>query len=208
MMIQIPFFGVMTIFKLSHLILSPFKKKVMMTPQSQKVNSRLLMRNLIWYLSLPNLLQAVLILRQLLRLSLKLLLQSMLQILPKLTKLLKIQKQHARKRPKKINKLIFDAQSFMSTFQTLFGKNIAKANAFITSLGTTLWTEKDALEKVCTSIQPDNTKFQTSLSSKICKLHEDLAMEKKITNEELHSQRKCLTLGYHWVSWFSNHDHC
>lgn len=71
----------------------------------------------------------------------------------------------------------------MSTFQTLFGKNIAKENAFITSLGTTLWTEKDALEKVCTSIQPDNTKFQTSLSSKIYKLHEDLAMEKKITDE-------------------------
>ena len=61
--------------------------------------------------------------------------------------------------------------------------NTAKENAVVTSLGTIFRTEKDALEKVCTGIQSDNTEFHTSISSEIAKLHEDLTLENKITDE-------------------------
>ena len=65
----------------------------------------------------------------------------------------------------KVEKLISDAQTFMGTFQTSFEVNMAKKNQVISSLGTTLHIEKDALEKDCTCIQSDNAEFDTSISS-------------------------------------------
>lgn len=61
-----------------------------------------------------------------------------------------------------------------------FETNTAKANAVIISLGNTLRTEKDALENVHTSNQSDNSELNTSISSKIEKLQDDLAIESKI----------------------------
>ncbi|CAI9269824.1 unnamed protein product [Lactuca saligna] len=84
---------------------------------------------------------------------------------------------------KKVDKLITDARSFMSTFQNSFEMNNAKVNVVITSLGSTLHIEKDHLEPVRTGIKIDNSKFHSSISSKIDKLHEDLAMENKIMDK-------------------------
>ncbi|CAI9282331.1 unnamed protein product [Lactuca saligna] len=56
---------------------------------------------------------------------------------------------------KKVEKLIYDAQMFMGTFQTSFEVNMPKENQVISSLGTTLHIEKDALEKVCTEEDDD-----------------------------------------------------
>ncbi|CAI9263909.1 unnamed protein product [Lactuca saligna] len=75
------------------------------------------------------------------------------------------------------------SEPITSNPKTSFESNTTKANAVITSLGSTLRTEKDALEQVLTSIQSTNTEFQSSLSSKIEKLHEDFAMENKIMDD-------------------------
>ncbi|CAI9285847.1 unnamed protein product [Lactuca saligna] len=83
----------------------------------------------------------------------------------------------------KVDKQISDARSFMSTFQNSFETNTAKANAMITSLGSTLRTEKDHIENVCTGIKTNNTEFHSSISSKIDKLHEDLAIKNKIMHK-------------------------
>ena len=67
----------------------------------------------------------------------------------------------------------------MSTFQISFETNIAKGNEVITILGCTLFTEKDHPENVRTGFKTKNTEFHSSISSKIDKLHEDLAIENK-----------------------------
>ena len=47
---------------------------------------------------------------------------------------------------KKVDKLISDAQVFMEQFQSAFESNTAKANEVISSLGSTLKTEKAKLQ--------------------------------------------------------------
>lgn len=71
----------------------------------------------------------------------------------------------------------------MGNFRTSFETNTTKENQVITSLGSTLHTDKVALDMIRTDLQTDNTEFQTSISSKIEKLQEDLAMENKIMDE-------------------------
>ncbi|CAI9260277.1 unnamed protein product [Lactuca saligna] len=61
-----------------------------------------------------------------------------------------------------------------------FESNTAKTNEVISSLGSTLKTEKEKLEVVCTSLQTDYVEFNSSIISKIIKLQDDLAMERKI----------------------------
>ncbi|CAI9288156.1 unnamed protein product [Lactuca saligna] len=76
----------------------------------------------------------------------------------------------------KVDKLINDAQTFILKFQTSFKTNISKANAIIANLGSSLKTEKEALEKVRTGLQKDKSNFQATISSQIEKLHVKLAM--------------------------------
>lgn len=71
----------------------------------------------------------------------------------------------------------------MLKFQTSFENNTAKANTLIDNLGSSLKIVKEALEKVRTFLQKDNTIFQAIIYSQIEKLHTDLAMENKIVNE-------------------------
>ncbi|CAI9299228.1 unnamed protein product [Lactuca saligna] len=84
---------------------------------------------------------------------------------------------------KKFDKLINDARYFMRTFHNSFETNTANANTLISSLGSALHTEKDKLEEVGTGIQFDNSELNSSISSKIDKLHEDLEMENKIMDQ-------------------------
>lgn len=56
----------------------------------------------------------------------------------------------------KVDKLITHAQAFMSTFQSSFKSNIAKANEAISCLSVSLHTKNEALEKVHTGIKSDN----------------------------------------------------
>ena len=55
-----------------------------------------------------------------------------------------------------------------------------KANEVISSLGSTLKIEKAKLEEVRIGLQSDHAEFNSSISSKITKLQDDLAMESKI----------------------------
>ncbi|CAI9261279.1 unnamed protein product [Lactuca saligna] len=68
----------------------------------------------------------------------------------------------------------------MSTFQTSFDSTVAKANESISSLSTYLRTEKEALEKVLTNIKAYYSELNSSITSKIEKLQDDLATESKI----------------------------
>ena len=57
------------------------------------------------------------------------------------------------------------------------------ANEVISSLGSTIFTKKDALEKGRTGTQSNNSKINPSITSKIEKLHEDLAIENAIMDK-------------------------
>ncbi|CAI9281328.1 unnamed protein product [Lactuca saligna] len=81
---------------------------------------------------------------------------------------------------KKVNKLITDARVFMEKFQSSFESNTAKANEVISSLGSTLKIEKVKLQEVHTGLKTDHAEFNSSISSMISKLQDDLALERKI----------------------------
>ncbi|CAI9282769.1 unnamed protein product [Lactuca saligna] len=80
----------------------------------------------------------------------------------------------------KIDKLITDAMVFMEKFQSFFESNTTKVNEVISSLGSTLKTEKAKLQEVCTGLTTNHAQFNTSISSQISKLHDDLKMESTI----------------------------
>ncbi|CAI9299727.1 unnamed protein product [Lactuca saligna] len=84
---------------------------------------------------------------------------------------------------KKVDKLISDARSFMRTFQSSNEINTTKVNAVISNLSSSLKTEMEALTHVRTGLQHDNNEFQNTISSKIDKLHNELAMENKIVDQ-------------------------
>lgn len=83
----------------------------------------------------------------------------------------------------KVKKLLCEVTTFMGTFQNPFELSNTNANKVISSLGETLQTEKTALAKVRTEIKNDHAKLQTSITSKLDKLQEDLAIQKKIMDE-------------------------
>ncbi|CAI9288313.1 unnamed protein product [Lactuca saligna] len=63
----------------------------------------------------------------------------------------------------------------MENFQSLFESNIAKANEVISSLGSTLKMEKAKLKQAHSGLEKDNVELNSSISSKIMKLQDDLA---------------------------------
>ena len=65
----------------------------------------------------------------------------------------------------------------MVDFRRSSDKSTEAANKVITSLGSTLQTEKAVLSKVHTEIQVDNAELQTSITTQLDKLQEDLAIE-------------------------------
>ncbi|CAI9283909.1 unnamed protein product [Lactuca saligna] len=81
---------------------------------------------------------------------------------------------------KKVNKLINDDWSFMSAFQRSFDSNTTKSYEVISRLGSSLHTEKEKLKEVRTGLQIDNVELNSSITSKIVKLQDDLATESTI----------------------------
>ncbi|CAI9303284.1 unnamed protein product [Lactuca saligna] len=65
-------------------------------------------------------------------------------------------------------------------FQSSLESNTVKANEVISSLGSTLKTEKAKLQDVSFGLKSNHDEFQSSISLKITKLQNDLAMESKI----------------------------
>ncbi|CAI9263693.1 unnamed protein product [Lactuca saligna] len=63
---------------------------------------------------------------------------------------------------------------------TTYNNNISSMNEALQNLGAMLKTEKINLEKIRTGLQQDHSLFQTSLTSQITKLQDDLAMENKV----------------------------
>ncbi|CAI9298866.1 unnamed protein product [Lactuca saligna] len=68
----------------------------------------------------------------------------------------------------------------MEKFQSSFESNTAKADKVISIMGSTLKIEKEKLQEVRTGHKSDHDDFQTSISSKIYKIQDDLTMERKI----------------------------
>lgn len=83
----------------------------------------------------------------------------------------------------KVQKIVSDAQTFMTTLQIAAKKNTSKENEAIVGLRTSLQKDKEALVQVHTDQKTENTEFQTSLYSKIDKLREDLTVESGIMEE-------------------------
>ncbi|CAI9278951.1 unnamed protein product [Lactuca saligna] len=78
----------------------------------------------------------------------------------------------------KVDKLSYDATTFMNNFQYSFETNIARANEEIANLGSSL-KERTKLQEVGTGIITDHEEFKSSISSQISKLHDYIAMESK-----------------------------
>ncbi|CAI9291502.1 unnamed protein product [Lactuca saligna] len=68
----------------------------------------------------------------------------------------------------------------MENFRTTYNNNTTSANEALQNLGAMFKNEKLNLEKVCTGLQQDHASFQTSLTSQITKLHDNLAMESAV----------------------------
>ncbi|CAI9274242.1 unnamed protein product [Lactuca saligna] len=80
----------------------------------------------------------------------------------------------------KVDKLIVETTTFMENYIPTYNNNTASANEAIQNLGAMFKTEKINLKKIRTGFQQDHTSFQTSFTSKITKLQDDLAMENKV----------------------------
>ena len=79
----------------------------------------------------------------------------------------------------KVEKLFADVTQFMKGFRSSYNKYTIVANKVITSLGSTLQMEKEALSKVHSKLRVDNAEMSASIVSTIEKLQEDLAIENK-----------------------------
>ncbi|CAI9265274.1 unnamed protein product [Lactuca saligna] len=75
------------------------------------------------------------------------------------------------------DKLIGSTTAFMENFQTTFNSNTTAANEALKSLVSLFKTEKTKLQEIHTDLKTDHEAFQTSISSKILKLQEELAKE-------------------------------
>ncbi|CAH1440254.1 unnamed protein product [Lactuca virosa] len=65
----------------------------------------------------------------------------------------------------------------MENFQTTFNSNTTAANEALKSLGSLVKTEKKELQEIRTGLKTDHEAFQTSISSQISKLQDELAKE-------------------------------
>lgn len=80
----------------------------------------------------------------------------------------------------KVEKLYADVMKFMDDFRKSSNENTESVNKEITGLGSTLRNEKDALLRVCSQIQADNSELNIAIEPKIEKLQADLALENSL----------------------------
>ena len=83
----------------------------------------------------------------------------------------------------KVDKLISETKTFMTELHTIAGLNISKDNDAISKLSTSLRIEREKQEQLCIGISNDNTALHTSVSSRLTKFQDDLAVESKIMDE-------------------------
>ena len=82
----------------------------------------------------------------------------------------------------------------MSDLNTFAEANVIKATEAVSKLSTSLKSERKKLEKLHSGISDDNTTFQSSISTRLTKFQDDLAVESKIMDEialrtnQLHAQ--------------------
>ncbi|CAH1433884.1 unnamed protein product [Lactuca virosa] len=67
----------------------------------------------------------------------------------------------------------------MENFQTTFNSNTTAANESLKSMGSLFKSEKAKLQEIHTGLKTDHEAFQTSISSQITKLQDELAMASK-----------------------------
>ena len=71
----------------------------------------------------------------------------------------------------------------MSDLNTFAEANVIKATEAVSKLSTSLKSERKKLEKLHSGISDDNTTFQSSISTRLTKFQDDLAIESKIMDE-------------------------
>ncbi|CAI9293820.1 unnamed protein product [Lactuca saligna] len=94
----------------------------------------------------------------------------------------------------KVDKLIYDAQVFMEIFQQSFDSNTAASNEVISSLSTSLNSERAKFQDICNGLKDDYDKFQSSITSQLSKLKGDLEMERKVMDALAIKTEKVKTL--------------
>lgn len=99
------------------------------------------------------------------------------------TKAVENSEKTVRETTEKVEKLLSDVTQFMAEFQKSSDQNTAFANKVLTSLGTTLLTEKEVLSKVHSELRVDNAKMSAFIVSKIKNLQEDLATKNKLMDK-------------------------
>lgn len=72
---------------------------------------------------------------------------------------------------------------FMADFRNSSDQSTTAANKVITSFGTTLPIEMEALSKVHSDIQTDNAELNTTIVLKIDQLQKDLATENNLMDQ-------------------------
>lgn len=71
----------------------------------------------------------------------------------------------------------------MSDLNTAAEANVVKATEAISKLSTSLQSEREKKEKLCSGISDDNTTFHSSISTSLTKFQDDLAVKSKIMDE-------------------------
>ena len=82
----------------------------------------------------------------------------------------------------------------MTQFQTSFESNTATTNEVISGLSSSLKSERVKFQEVRKGLKDDHEKFQSSISSQLSKLQEDLAMESKVMDALAVKTEKVKTL--------------
>lgn len=84
---------------------------------------------------------------------------------------------------KKVEKLHAEVTKFMVDFQCSANQNIEAANKVITSLDTTLQTERESLSRIHGELKDDNFEMNAFIVSKIEKLQQDLVAQSVIMDK-------------------------
>ncbi|KAL7616230.1 hypothetical protein Lser_V15G04372 [Lactuca serriola] len=83
----------------------------------------------------------------------------------------------------KVDKLIFDIKTFITEINPAAENNATNENDAIVNLNTSLQKERESIVKLRADIYTNNSAFQESISSRISKFQEDMAVESKIMDQ-------------------------
>lgn len=89
-----------------------------------------------------------------------------------------------------VDKLHQEVKDLMTDFQISSNNNTNSMNKVIEGFGSSLQAEKEALSLISSHIKVENVDLNSSIVSNIEKLHIDLAIENKITNDLAEKNQK------------------